>query len=275
VTEHPRDPVFIHGVLQRSGTNFLFDLLLAHPDLAGARDPIYEDGFLEHSDDLFRYVDTVRSAWNPEWGEFPEDVDQQLLASIGDGLLSFLTKEPKKRLLVKNPRPDNLGRFFSLFPRGRLVLLLRDGRSVVHSAIKKFNVDLELAAQLWARGADEIAEFRDTSEGRSRSVLVRYEDLFSDLRPHLGRIFDFCDLDESSYDFERAANLPVRGSSEFTGSEHDYLHWEPVERDDTFDPLRRWESWSPEMHEEFWAIAGAQMERLGYSQDAPLERSVE
>lgn len=267
------DPVFIHGVLQRSGTNFLYDLLLVHPDLAGPRDPIYEDMFLEHSDGLFQFVSSVRSGWNPEWGEFPEDIDQQLLASIGDGLLSFLVSEREKRLLVKNPRPDHLGRFFRLFPRGRLVLVLRDGRSVVHSAIKRFHVDLTLAAQLWARGADEIADFRSTSEGQSRSVLVRYEDLISDLRPQLERILDFCGLDRSSYDFERAANLPVRGSSEFTGSGRDYLHWEPVQRDDTFDPRRRWESWSPEMHEEFWAIAGAQMRRLGYTEDAPQERS--
>ena len=78
--------------------------------LAPARDPVYEDGFLEHSDGLFQFVDSVRSGWNPEWGEFPEDIDQQLLASIGDGLLSFLVKEPEKRLLVKNPRPDHLGK---------------------------------------------------------------------------------------------------------------------------------------------------------------------
>ena len=267
------DPVFIHGILQRSGTNFLFDLLLVHPDLAGARDPIYEDGFLEHSDGLFQFVDSVRSGWNPEWGEFPEDIDQQLLRCIGDGLLAFLVRDPQKRLLVKNPRPDHLDRFFSLFPRGRLVLLVRDGRSVVQSAIKRFQVDLALAAQLWARGADEIADFRSTSEGQSRSVLVRYEDLFTDVRPQLERILDFCGLDRSSYDFEQATQLPVRGSSEFLGPERNWVHWEPVERDDTFDPQRRWRDWSPAMHEEFWAIAEAQMRRLGYTEDAPLERS--
>ena len=260
------DPVFVHGIFLRSGTNFVFQLLRLHPDLAAGR-PIREDRFLEHADDLFRFVESVKSAWNPDWG-IPEDIDDQLLGCIGNGLVSFLVGEPQKRLVVKNPSVRNLGRFFSLFPTARLVVLLRDGRSVVQSGMASFGWDLAFGAQRWAEAAEEIVEFKRNSDEPSRFLIVRYEDLLTDLRPQMERLLDFCRLDRSSFDFERAARLPVYGSSEFFGPEHTSLHWQPVERDDTFDPRRRWRDWSSAMHEEFWAIAGAQMRRLGYAEDA-------
>src|SRR5215208_2064957 len=51
------EPIFIHGILPRSGTNFLWDLLLLHPDLTRAREPVNEDLFLAHSAPLVRFVD--------------------------------------------------------------------------------------------------------------------------------------------------------------------------------------------------------------------------
>src|SRR4026209_2810286 len=95
------EPVFIHGILHRSGTNFLFQLLRLHSNVAAGRDPVYEDRFLELSDGLFEFVESVKSVWDPEWG-LPEDMDDRLLACIGDGLVSFLVSEPGKRLVVKN-----------------------------------------------------------------------------------------------------------------------------------------------------------------------------
>ena len=37
------DPIFIHGILPRSGTNFLWDLLVIHTDRTRARTPVNED----------------------------------------------------------------------------------------------------------------------------------------------------------------------------------------------------------------------------------------
>jgi hypothetical protein len=258
------DPVFIHGILQRSGTNFLFQLLRLHPHVAPPRERIYEDRFLKHSDGLFRFVETVSSDWDPEW-ELPDDTEDRLVRSIGDGLLSFLVQDPTKRLLVKNPSGRHLDRFFSLFPRARLIVLLRDGRSVVQSGIVTFGWELAAGARRWAEAADEIAQFAAATEEQSRFLLVRHEDLVTDLRPELDRILDFCDLERSGFDFEQAARLPVHGSSEFFSP----TRWRSVDHFDGFDPQRRWRDWSPAMHEEFWAIAGAQMRRLGYTEDAP------
>jgi hypothetical protein len=167
--------------------------------------------------------------------------------------------------VVKNPRVRHLDRFFSLFPTSRLIVLLRDGRSVAQSSVASFGGDIATWARRWAEGADEIAEFSRASGEDSRVLVVRYEDLVTDLRPHLERILDFCGLDRSSFDFERAAQLPVYGSSEAFGPVHAASSYRPVERDETFDPLRRWRDWPSAMHDEFWAIAGAQMRRLGYT----------
>ena len=262
------DPVFVHGILHRSGTNFLFQLLRLHPDLAPGRDRVYEDGFLTHSDDLFQFVETVRSHWDPSW-ELPEDTGDELLRHLGDGLLSFLTEDRERRLLVKNPRVRHLGRFFSLFPTARLIVLLRDGRSVVHSGMASFGWDLAVGARWWAEAADEVADFLGTSRGRAGCLLVHYEELVADLRPQVERILDFAGLDRAAFDFEQAERLPVHGSSEFFGPNGASVQWRPVARDETFEPRYRWRDWSREMHDEFWAIAGAQMRRLGYTQDAP------
>ena len=62
------DPIFIHGILPRSGTNFLWDLLLLHPDCCRGREPVNEDLFLDQSDHLVAFSDAVRAIWDPRWG---------------------------------------------------------------------------------------------------------------------------------------------------------------------------------------------------------------
>ena len=54
---HRADPIFLHGIQPRSGTNFPWDLLLLHPDCARARQPVNEDLFLDHFDPLVAFVE--------------------------------------------------------------------------------------------------------------------------------------------------------------------------------------------------------------------------
>ena len=46
-------PIFIFGIMQRSGTNYLWDMLRLHPDVA-IRMPIVEDHLLQRSHQLMR-----------------------------------------------------------------------------------------------------------------------------------------------------------------------------------------------------------------------------
>lgn len=260
----PSDPIFIHGILPRSGTNFLWDLLLLHPDCAPARHPVREDLFLDHSDHLIRFVDEVRAAWDPRWGRSDEDLSALMYRGLGTGLVSFLHVDAERRLVTKSPSVKNLGRFFDFFPAARLIILVRDGRSVAQSSMTTFGWDLDRGGREWAAAADEIVAFQAAQVHRSTKWrIVRYEDLVDDPELQMRKILDFVGLDVAPYDFRAARDLPVRGSSSFGTSEHG-IHWEPVHRDSSFSPKDRWRCWDSAALERFNWLAGRQLRYFGY-----------
>jgi protein-tyrosine sulfotransferase len=268
------DPIFILGILPRSGTNYLWDLLCLHPACAPARSPVREDLFLENSDHLVDFVGAVQAAWDPRWGQFPDDLGEQLHHALGEGLLSFLREDGARRLLTKSPSVHHIDRFFTFFPRGRLLILVRDGRSVTQSCMATFGWDFERAARSWATAADEIHRFASVHQGEDgRYLIIRYEDLIDDLRGSLVSILRFLELDENDFDFGAAADLPVRGSSAYFGPRHESVHWNPVPRNSEFDPRERWRSWTPQMHERFAWIAGEQLRHFGYGDLAERPRT--
>jgi protein-tyrosine sulfotransferase len=263
------EPIFVHGIMPRSGTNFLWDLLLLHPDCAPARDPVREDLFLDHSDHLTAFVEAVQAAWDPRWGSFTPDIPARLQAALGDGLVSFLWADRSRRLVTKSPSVRHLGRFFAFYPGARLLILVRDGRSVVQSSMETFGWDFDRACRAWADAADEVRRFQETGAAQAdRWRLVRYEDLLDDTEGQLRPILAFLGLDATRYDFEAARDLPVRGSSTF-GRRGGEVHWEPVAKDPTFVPKERWRAWPRERLERFDWLAGDQLRGLGYGGLSP------
>jgi hypothetical protein len=95
-------------------------------------------------------------------------------------------------------------------------------------------------------------------------LLVRYEDLLDDLEGSMRRVLGYLGLDPELFDFDRAAGMPVRGSSVFFGPGRHGVHWDPVEKTSEFDPKQRWRSWRPDMLERFEWIAGEQLRYFGY-----------
>ena len=268
------DPIFIHGILPRSGTNILWDLLLLHPDCAPAVEPVREDLFLDHSDHLVAFARSVRAAWDPGWGEFDELLPSRLSAALGEGLVSFLWADRGRRLVTKSPSVRHLERFFAFFPTARLLILVRDGRSVTRSAMETFDWEFERAARAWAEGADEIRRFRERygNAHPDRWRLVRYEALVDDLDRELPALLRFLNLDLGSYDMDAARTVPVRGSSSFFGPGRSTVHWEPVGKDPSFRPTERWRSWTTDRLERFEWLAGDQLRYLGYASAAPHRR---
>jgi protein-tyrosine sulfotransferase len=260
------DPIFILGILPRSGTNYLFDLLNLHPACARARDPVREDLFLDNSDHLVSFVAALQASWDPRWGKFSAALAEALQGSLGDGLLSFLWEHRDRRLLTKSPSVRHIDRFFTYFPHARLVILVRDGRSVTQSCMATFGWEFERGARNWAAAADEIRRFTSADHGvhEGRYLLARYEDLVRDLQGSLTPILRFLDLDEDAFDFQAATELPVRGSSAYFGPGHDSVHWDPVPRGTDFDPTERWRAWDRERHDRFEWIAGKQLRFFGY-----------
>lgn len=260
-----RDPIFILGVMPRSGTNYLYDLLCLHPDCTAAREPVHEDLFLQYADHLLAFVSAVRGAWDPGWGRFDDALPGQLQAALGDGLISFLWTDRDRRLVTKSPSVRNLRSFFALFPRARLLILIRDGRSAVQSSMATFGWSFDAAAHLWAEGAEEIRRFdRANGDHGLPYRIVRYEDLVDDVEAALMEILGFLDLDPGRFDFSRAARLPVRGSSAFFGPGRTTVNWDPVAKDAAFAPKERWGGWDPALLQRFEWIAGDQLRHFGY-----------
>jgi sulfotransferase family protein len=167
--------------------------------------------------------------------------------------------------VTKSPSVRHLDRFFAFFPSARLLILVRDGRSVVQSAIDTFGWDFDRACRAWSEAACTIRRFQQTEAARAdRWRLIRYEDFVDDTEAQLRAVFEFLRLDATRYDFAAARNLPVRGSSAF-GRQDGKVHWEVVPKDTTFTPKERWRSWSAAQRERFEWLAGEQLADFGYA----------
>jgi hypothetical protein len=260
-------PIFVLGLLGRSGTNYLADLLRLHPDVTLPR-PIWEDHLLRFSDDVLRYVgrlDTFFRESHPEW-EAHVGLEDELLRNIGDGLVRVLADHAgTSRPLTKTPSVHNLEHFFRFFPEAHLVVIVRDGPPTVESLVRSFDWSYERAMHAWADAAATIVRFDETNRGRGLPYrIVRYEDIVRDPVATLGDLLAFLDLDADRFDMDAAVALPVRGSSTLRTTEGEGLHWKPVPRDEAFNPLERAETWDAARSARLAWLAGAQLAALGY-----------
>jgi hypothetical protein len=260
------DFIFILGIAHRSGTNFLCDLLVRHPDCQRVQ-TIWEDYLLAHADKLQQFVSEVAGCWSPKWD--PEGAaTQQLSDVLGAACLQFLAEKTREvtgsiafpqYLVTKTPSVQNLS-LVSMFPRVKSIVIVRDGRAVVESSLRSFGWDFEKVSHIWACGAQVI---RAAQEQNTSFLQVRYEDLVHDLTAQLTRIFAYLRLDPGTYDFAGAESLPVRGSSDEKHKQGS-LHWQGVKKSADFSPLERWSSWTAEQHQRFNAIAAEEMQHFGY-----------
>jgi hypothetical protein len=190
---------------------------------------------------------------------------------LGGGILTFLFEHIGKdrRLLCKTPRGYNIGNFFRLFPNAKLLVLIRDGRDVVSSAVKggrhRF-LAYEWYAYTWAKGARQILVF---SRGPGRDLrerswkLIKYEDLVKDPEAAVRDLLPFLDIDVNTFEFNRIHNLPLMGSS-FERGGKDQVNWDPVEKPKEFQPVGRWKNWNYWRKMTFKIIAGRELIQFGY-----------
>jgi hypothetical protein len=243
MTGHPPDPLaqleappaFVVG-MHRSGTTWAYDLLTAHPKVAG----IFESGFF--SADLGVAPLFHRTHWYGD--EATLEADRRLFG-LSFRLNQLLSREealedvralasawlgralgPSHRFLVEKT-PQHLYTMHlidELFPGAAFVHLIRDGRDVA--------VSLEAAGRSWARGrvreanrrtaahrwAAAIARARHlATEHGLRYTEVRYEDLRARVPGTLESLFEFCRIPAEPGDIEQAwdaAALERRRSGE-------------------------------------------------------------
>ena len=264
-------PVFILGTMPRSGTNFLHRLICLHPDCGAVNTtPVREDYLLHHTNHLRQYVQRLRWQWG-HWGA-DDQFMEPLARSLGEGLSGFLhTLTEAKRVVTKTPSVRYLSCFHDFFPDARLLIIVRDGRSVVASGMAGFGWRFERATRQWASAAQQVLNLQSTSPSANhRFMVVRYESLCAQTTDELKRIFTFLDLEEAGYDFDAAQRLPVFGSS-FLKSNEQNVVWEAREKEANAPVKDRWDGWSKRMHMRFNHLAGQELEAFGYERHYALD----
>ena len=261
------NPMILLSACPRSGSNYLEALLSLHLQCRKSRFP--EDMFLANSETLLNFCRSVAESWDDWWssrlrGPFG------LAAHIGTALLRFADPDPNEegpvgdcRLMLRSPTTEGIATATTLFPNAHVVVLVRDGPATVESGRRSFGWPYEEAMLAWRHSVRRILSFLAGVDGR-RCLLIRFEDLAADPAREIARVIDFLGLDPLLYPFDRVDEIPVFGSSSFGRVDGERVHWRPIPKDPSFDPLTRAQSWPPRRLARFAWLAGAEQRRLGY-----------
>ncbi|MFY7952291.1 MAG: sulfotransferase family protein, partial [Armatimonadaceae bacterium] len=271
--------IVVLGITERSGTNYLRDLLVRHPDARGT-DVIFEDFLVAHSAILRRFSESVRIRWtlNPRIDEQVGGATQRLMGALGNGLKQLVVStaessgpDDHRCVLIKTPSVENIRYARELFPDSPILIVVRDPAAVVDSGMKTFRWSFEKAIHLWSKGAGQILDFVDANPGvESRIRVVRFEELVGpSLEPTLRSLLELCSLDPSRYDFVAASTLPVKGSSALGAKANDLAGWQRVEKPKDFDPLARGKNWGPFRRARLRHVARRGMDAWGYRVEDP------
>ena len=203
-------PIFVVG-LHRSGTTWVYDMLTAHPEVAG----IFESGIFSLNLGVAPLFDPKH--WYSDEGALDRDralfgsafrLNQligrdELLRDVRELTTTWIGRahEPQHRFLVeKTPQHFRTMRLIDeLYPGATFVHVIRDGRDVAvsvqeagHSwpAPRLRGLARREIAQRWVEGIG-IAR-QQAREGQLRYVEVRYEEFHRDPAAELRRLFAFC-----------------------------------------------------------------------------------
>ena len=268
-SKSPRsNPIILLSALPRSGSNYLESLLSLHPHCRKSRVP--EDFFLANSETLLNFCRSVADSWD-EWWLQRLGGPSHLAMNMGTALLRFADPGPEeadpvgdRRLVLRSPTTDGIATATTLFPDARVLVVVRDGPATVESGRRSFGWPYEEAMLAWRQSVRRILSFLASIDG-PRCQLIRFEDLTADPAREVARILAFLGLDPALYPFNRVDDIPVLGSSSFGRMDGAAVHWRPVPKDPSFDPLARAQTWPRRRLLRFSWLAGAEQRKLGYS----------
>jgi hypothetical protein len=264
--------VLILGIEMRSGTNYLYDLLGRHSQCALSTD-ISEDFLVAESAYLTKYVSVIWSFWKnfkPSSLRLSSSLDK-VECMIHNIIADNAPGNRLARVIVsKTPCVVGLEQLPILFRNTKVLLLIRDGRSVTYSLERSFGCSFFGAISRWQRGAQKISAFMLSNPlyFRNNCLLIRYEDLFKAPAQELSRCFEFLGLDKAGYDYNYACNSDVIGSSDLRSAEAS-VHWSPVRREASFSPLERYRHWPKWKQKVASVILRRELSGFGYQDYSP------
>lgn len=236
--------IYIIGQIQRTGTNFLYNLLLKHPDIVKSNQP-GEDWLMYNSQYLDRYIEETSQRWNTKWkGMDIEFRKEKLKNSFQEALCKFLNETDlginSKKVISKTPNTIGIEYFNEFFPSFIPIIVIRDGRNAVESLVNSFNWSYEKCMKDWADSASRIVKFRKENKD---ALVIKYEDLNSKTFELMSKILNYAKLDLNKYDFSNIPNLEIIGSSNSTPIKGK-VDWDVKEvKDENFNPNNRFLDW--------------------------------
>ncbi|BBC70961.1 sulfotransferase family protein [Altererythrobacter sp. B11] len=258
--------LFVFGLMPRSGTNFLYEMMLhisqvERPGIAFDELPILAwpqafDGPLEL---INHYHPPSAQAFDRlSWLAFAAaGLRNRLLDMAPEGSMT----------LIKEPHFYGIDLFPLVFPQDRAVLVVRDGRYIVDSFRRSFTKNP------WSRSFEDLCvEFREAAQAverfRSgpygdRMMIARYEDVNADRRGYAEKILAWLGREPRAGDLDGLDDMPIYGSSVRSVGQGGGVDWTPV-KDKAYNPATRAIEWTSAQRKMFEAICGEANRRLGY-----------
>lgn len=283
--------IFLFGMSVRSGTNFSGKIFSKHPDVEVIpQNQTTREFPLLNVIDKFKtgfetfakmYTDNNGNKDHYTWSNYGSYFGNSILKYIEDHLIE---DKSKKKYFIKDPYVINLTHFRTVFPKSKLILLVRDGRDIVESSEKAYLIKKTSQSKLnrlkryifhytgrefrrnvkaWKQNAKIIHDYLQTAEGES-ALLIRYEDLHSEIESVYRELFAHCDL---SFDNVLYKDVEVMGSSfsdQISDKGKNKVDWNPIKKTDAFKPVGRWHDWPKWKVRYFNKVAGDYLAIFGY-----------
>lgn len=209
------DPIVVFGA-PRSGTTYLNAILNAHPDV-----------FVTHETRIFAWLhralrgvtdqpqmlNTHKAEYVAHLEATMPDVIRDFYRRLRPGATYWGDKNPHYASAANEGCLDTV---LELFPGARFLHIIRDGRDVVTSLIRKKNpqgeswTTFEMAHEIWKRHVINGRAFIAGHPGAAHEL--RYEELIADDVGHAHRVFRFLDIEFS----ERVAEFCEQQARERT-----------------------------------------------------------
>jgi hypothetical protein len=253
--------IMVQGVLQRSGTRYMGQLMKLHPDVC-----VYPRGLVETP--ILNSAESIRIVQARFLAAFPPNREgmgaDDFLPLFGASFVAYIydAVPDRQTALLAMPDVSSLAYFAFLFPFERPLLLMRDGRDVAESMVRSFApFPFDEACIRWNRNARIMIE-QQKLHAKDGWQIFRYEDAVNNTRQFIEQVCNHCELDATRYPYDRISEVPVVGSSEFQPEGR--VTWEPIAKPSGFKPVGRWQSWTPKQTRIFKRIAGQTLIEAGY-----------
>lgn len=261
--------IIIQGAMPRCGTVYVGELLSHHPALHAYPHKMWEFPALKLTPDVIALQKKFVLGYKLNWDKLGE---ADFLPLIGATLLAYLHEPvpPGRRVLAKMPSSQYLNHFFDMFPHEHLLVLVRDGRDLVHSTLRTWpRLNFIQVCLRWNRSARMVvtASKQFSRMDTNGYWLARYEDALHDPEAFVSEACRRFDLDETAYPTDQIDEIRVIGSSKLEKAGDDAVTWQHLKRPENFRPTQYWKQWSRLKRSIFKVIAGRSLMDLGYCDD--------